>query len=255
MTTKEEKLKKLLTQQNFDAVCRNLPAIREQRKRQARTFAATENGIAVLTDFREKMSYIYAGTLGRLVGLEEAYVKLPSAFEEEIFRCIPPEELMERHVLELRFFQLQRTLPLHERPGYNTVCLLHFQAEGQGCTPILHRTYYLESLPNGSIWLSLCLYTPFVGLSAAPVRNIVDNRTGTTLLPETCAQLDSQLLSPRERSVLQLLAKGLSSKQIAHKLFISVNTVSRHRQNILQALQVNNTAAAVEIALRLHLIV
>lgn len=62
------------------------------------------------------------------------------------------------------------------------------------------------------------------------------------------------MLSPREKEVLALLAKGESSKQIAQGLCLSVNTIYRHRQNILTALQVNNTAAAVEIGLRLHLI-
>ncbi len=62
------------------------------------------------------------------------------------------------------------------------------------------------------------------------------------------------MLSPREKTVLSLLSKGRSSKQIADILHISVNTVYRHRQNILASLQVSNTAAAVEIALRLHLI-
>ena len=46
----------------------------------------------------------------------------------------------------------------------------------------------------------------------------------------------------------------MGSKQIADALCISVNTVHRHRQNILAALQVNNTAAAVQIGLRLRLI-
>ena len=82
----------------------------------------------------------------------------------------------------------------------------------------------------------------------------MDTRTGKTLQPETCERLDKQLLSPREIAVLCLLAKGQSSKQIAEALHISVNTVYRHRQNILAALQVSNTAAAVEIAIKLRLI-
>ncbi len=67
-------------------------------------------------------------------------------------------------------------------------------------------------------------------------------------------QLDQKMLSRREREVLTLIGQGQSSRQIAEKLHIAVNTVSRHRQNILQTLQVQNTAAAVEIATRLHLL-
>ena len=48
--------------------------------------------------------------------------------------------------------------------------------------------------------------------------------------------------------------KGVPSKQIADKLNISIYTVDRHRQDILASLKVANTAAAVEIALRMNLI-
>ena len=82
----------------------------------------------------------------------------------------------------------------------------------------------------------------------------MNNQTGETILDETYEQIDRQLLSPRETDVLRLLAKGKSSKQIADALCISVNTVYRHRQNILSALQVCNTAAAVELAMRSHIL-
>ena len=72
--------------------------------------------------------------------------------------------------------------------------------------------------------------------------------------PETYERIDRKMLSAREATILSLLAKGQSSKQIADALHISVNTVYRHRQNILTALQVSNTASAVEVALRLRLI-
>ena len=54
--------------------------------------------------------------------------------------------------------------------------------------------------------------------------------------------------------ILSLIAKGVPSKQIADNLNISIYTVNRHRQDILATLKVANTAAAVEIALRMNLI-
>jgi len=72
--------------------------------------------------------------------------------------------------------------------------------------------------------------------------------------PDKYAQIDSQLLSRRQREVLALLAKGIGSKQIADRLCVSVHTVNRHRQDILAALRVPNTAAAVEMGLRMGMI-
>ena len=252
MDTREKELKELLTNQDFEhhsADARRL----EHWKLLAESYAQTENGIAVLSDFQNNTCYIYSGKLGEHIGLPREAVKADSAFEEEIFNLVPPEELLERHVLELRFFQLQHTLPPAERSHYNMICPIHFRTGDSKNIPVLHRSYYLESSPQGSICLGLCLYTPFIETGSI-TGQIVNNRTGETVLPEMYVSFDKQLLSTREIEVLSLLAKGLSSKQIADTLYISVHTVYRHRQNILETLQVNNTAAAVEIGIRLHLI-
>lgn len=256
MHAKQDELKALFNsgRQNSCAAYAECYGILERRKLLAQMYAENENGIAVLSDLQNETSYIYSGKLGEFMGLAN-FIEEPSIFEEKIFNYIPSEELMERHILELRFIQLQKKLPPNERPFYNMICLLHFSSGLQSSIPILHRTYYIENLPDGNIWLSLCLYTPFIdNTTGSAIRGIIDNRTGKAILSDTYNSLDNQLLSAREINVLSLLAKGLSSKQIADTLCISVNTVYRHRQNILSALQVNNTAAAVEIAVRLHLI-
>lgn len=60
-------------------------------------------------------------------------------------------------------------------------------------------------------------------------------------------------LSSREIEILSLVSKGLISKQIADKLFISVNTVNTHRQRIIEKLNVSNTAEAIQYASKLGL--
>jgi DNA-binding NarL/FixJ family response regulator len=57
-------------------------------------------------------------------------------------------------------------------------------------------------------------------------------------------------LSEREREVLQLIAEGHSSKEIAELLSISPATVDTHRTHILQKLDVHNTAELVLYAVR-----
>lgn len=64
----------------------------------------------------------------------------------------------------------------------------------------------------------------------------------------------NDLLSDREKEILQLINKGKMSKDIAQTLSISINTVNRHRQNILEKLQVNNSIEACRIAKELHLL-
>jgi len=61
-------------------------------------------------------------------------------------------------------------------------------------------------------------------------------------------------LTARELEVLQLIVHGKSNKEIAAVLSLSVNTVSVHRANIMQALGIHNTAELVVYAIRQGLV-
>jgi DNA-binding NarL/FixJ family response regulator len=57
-------------------------------------------------------------------------------------------------------------------------------------------------------------------------------------------------LSPREREVLHLICEGLSNRDIATRLSLSANTISVHRANIMNALDVHKTAELVVYAIQ-----
>jgi DNA-binding NarL/FixJ family response regulator len=61
-------------------------------------------------------------------------------------------------------------------------------------------------------------------------------------------------LTTRELEVLQLIVHGKSNKEIAVVLGLSANTISVHRANIMQTLQIHNTAALVVYAIRTGLV-
>jgi DNA-binding NarL/FixJ family response regulator len=58
------------------------------------------------------------------------------------------------------------------------------------------------------------------------------------------------LLSLREKGILQLLAEGHNTKQIADKLEVSIKTVETHRQHIMAKLGINNIAELTKYAIR-----
>jgi len=58
------------------------------------------------------------------------------------------------------------------------------------------------------------------------------------------------LLSNREREVLQLIAEGKTNKEIANKLNLSVYTVDSHRGKIMEKLNLHNTGELVRFALK-----
>jgi len=63
-----------------------------------------------------------------------------------------------------------------------------------------------------------------------------------------------ETLTSREQEIMVLLAQGLSTKQIAEKLFISPKTVENHRSNILRKLNIHSTIELVRYAARLGII-
>ncbi|MBV6639206.1 MAG: response regulator transcription factor [Cyclobacteriaceae bacterium] len=60
-------------------------------------------------------------------------------------------------------------------------------------------------------------------------------------------------LTSREKEIINNLVKGLSNKQIAAELFISIRTVDTHRTNIMKKLKVKNVASLVKLALNENL--
>jgi two-component system response regulator NreC len=60
----------------------------------------------------------------------------------------------------------------------------------------------------------------------------------------------SSVLSPREREVLQLIAEGWSTKQIASHLYVSIKTIETHRRQIMKKLDLHNIADLTKYALR-----
>lgn len=63
-----------------------------------------------------------------------------------------------------------------------------------------------------------------------------------------------EILSKREREILKQIAEGLTNKQIADQLCISVKTVETHRYKIMNKLNVHNAAALITAAMEKGLI-
>lgn len=61
-------------------------------------------------------------------------------------------------------------------------------------------------------------------------------------------------LSPRQREVLQLIAEGHSTKEIARRLDLSVKTVDTHRSQLMKQLDIHEVAGLVRYAMRAGLV-
>lgn len=219
----------------------------------ARNYAQMENAVAVLSDLRTNISYIYYGSFSRMLKIDKSgnEGKVSSIWEKEIFKLIHPDDLADKHLQELCFFHFIKRQPRRKRADYYLTSKLRMKSGTNNYIPVLHRMFYVSAPSNDTLWLALCLYSPL--LFEIPAKCLIINSSNGQMT-EIDKQNNSRILSAREKQVLDLIDKGLTSKKIAETLFISINTVSRHRQEILGKLQVKNSIEACRVAKNLKLI-
>jgi DNA-binding NarL/FixJ family response regulator len=87
-------------------------------------------------------------------------------------------------------------------------------------------------------------------LSPVLSRNVVERLLRTA--PGTPTPLS--LLTPRQKEILQLIAEGRSTKEIAHLLGLSIKTVETHRAQLMQRVGIRDVPGLVRYALRAGLI-
>jgi DNA-binding NarL/FixJ family response regulator len=113
---------------------------------------------------------------------------------------------------------------------------------------VIEQQMCLENDPRGNIWLALGILdiSPDQDPMSRCRSRLIDTSTGSVYIfpppnPES-------MLTAREKEILKLISKGLISKEIADKLYISVNTVNTHRQKILEKLKAGNAIEAIKYA-------
>lgn len=216
------------------------------------------NSCAVITDVARDKSFFFMGTFGKMLGLSSEYApyhEISSSDEDFIYDKMHPEDLVDKRMLEYEFFKFVEKKSVKQRLGYKAVCRMRMENADGGYVYVENSTQLLRLSPGGKIWLVLCCYdlsamqTEQVGING----RIVNNGTGE-IIQLSFSENRGNVLSLREKEILNHIKAGKLSKEIAGMLGISVNTVNRHRQNILYKLSVNNSLEAVKAATAMNLI-
>lgn len=87
-------------------------------------------------------------------------------------------------------------------------------------------------------------------LTSAVSKHVIENYVRRVGPPTTSLER----LTPRQREVLQLIAEGNRTKEIAKRLKISAKTVEMHRTQIMDALDIHDIAGLVRYAIRMGII-
>lgn len=171
--------------------------------------------------------------------------QLPSLYENFIFARCHPDDLSRRHAEEIAFLRYiaSNSTPQH----YRDYVLCNYLRVKDACGEyrwVKHRMIPLATDKNGCLLLCACIYT--LATDEGRKAKFANTRTGEVRI---LTNKDYEnILSEREMEVLRLIDQGLLSKEISDNLCISINTVNRHRQNILQKLKVDRAIEACKLA-------
>ncbi|MEX0330306.1 MAG: response regulator [Puniceicoccaceae bacterium] len=113
-----------------------------------------------------------------------------------------------------------------------------------GANGIVHKSATIEELEEG-IKRVMAGEAYMSGQVLEILRDIMLN-------PEVTGSLDK--LTPREREILQLVAEGHTTKEVAAKLDISVKTADTHRTNVMSKLDIHDVAGLTRFAIQQGLV-
>ncbi len=238
------KIREQLSDKLLDTTCKKCMLDIEIYKQRALAYSHMEGAICVLSDMQENKSYIYKSAAAAELGLSmrDNPAEIDSIWEEEMLGKIHPDDRLKKYIHELRFFKLLDGMEMNQRAAYSVVSKIRIKNKNEEYCWVKHRMFYIYSPDNGRLRLAFCLYNIALNLSVASDFMIINTIKGEIVVKD---KLDyGNILSPREMEVLKFVGEGYASKEIAGLLSISVNTVNRHRQNILEKLKVKNSVQA-----------
>lgn len=154
-------------------------------------------------------------------------------------------------------FKFIYRLPVEERKDFKLIQNFRQRDKHGRYLNVILQLVVLELDKKGNIWLVLILDDLLPDkISFTEVnRRLINIKSGKICLFKNAKEPNNKtILSLREIEVLGLVSKGFVSKEIADKLFLSVNTVNNHRQNILDKVKAANTSEAVSYARTLGLL-
>ncbi len=216
--------------------------------------ANIDGDCCVITDASSDTCWVFSSRFGHLLGISPEMIKVDSSDEDEIYNNMHPEDLVDKRMLEYEFFKFVDALPPEKKLEYKATCRIRIKDKIGKYVLVANSTQILQLSPAGKIWLILCRYdfvdnkTDNHGISP----RIVNSLTGECNTPDF-SERRTHILTDREKEVLRLIQAGKPSKQIADILGISIHTVSRHRQNILDKLSVGNSVEAITAATAMNL--
>lgn len=151
---------------------------------------------------------------------------------------------------QIRLGEFIYSLPAAERNNYCNIYSFRVRNIRQQYVRVISKHQVMEQDAAGKAWLILgnMDISPNQEETDGVDCTVLNLRNGEMFSPSLPPRRQP-ILTPRETEILHLIQEGLLSKEIAHKLCISIHTVNIHRQNLLHKLGVQNSIEAINAGL------
>ena len=169
------------------------------------------------------------------------YIEPPQ--ELNIENLVHPDDLEVVRRIDKKVWEFLDTLPEEEKLAYKYIYEMRVLDRGK-YVRMIYQTRLLTFKDDNFLAMGMIDLAPEQSANTS-VRFQIKNCLTDEVVPFTIETATDVLLTPREREILALAKEGMFSKEISKKLNISVHTVNRHRQNILEKLQVDNMIEAI----------
>ena len=169
------------------------------------------------------------------------YIEPPQ--ELNIENLVHPDDLEVVRRIDKKVWEFLDTLPEEEKLTYKYIYEMRVLDRGK-YVRMIYQMRILAFKDDNFLAMGMIDLAPEQSANTS-VRFQVKNCVTDEIVPFAIESATDALLTPREREILTLAKEGMFSKEISEKLNISIHTVNRHRQNILEKLQVDNMIEAI----------
>ena len=225
-------------------------AIWERDKQMLHRMSAINRSCTFVVDVY-KLRYAFASTnFVDLLGYDSHKIATLERQGDYLESRFHPDDSAQLERLQVELGKFIYSLPIEERNDYCNIYSFRVLNARKQYVRVTSRQQVLEQSRNGKAWLILG------NMEIAPNQKESDQVECTVLNLKNGEMFTPALPSPapisltqRELEILQLIQRGFLSKEIAHKLCISIHTVNIHRQNLLHKLGVQNSIEAINAGL------
>ena len=163
--------------------------------------------------------------------------------ELNIENLVHPDDLEVVRRIDKKVWEFLDTLPEEEKLTYKYIYEMRILDRGK-YVRMIYQMRLLAFKDDNFLAIGMIDLAPEQSANTS-VRFQIKNCLTDEVVPFAIESATDALLTPREREILALAKEGMFSKEISEKLNISIHTVNRHRQNILEKLQVDNIIEAI----------